>query len=94
MSEIDVDLVNRRLAEIKQLIDELGESSNYQGNARNLRKIISRAEDDGILNTFIHKLSNRKYVHLTRKAHEYLSIQPWNFRRENRCRGRRRSGPT
>lgn len=57
---------------------ELGELSNYNGSARGLRKMIERAEQVGIINSFIHKMSNRKFVYLTRSAHKALSSGTWN----------------
>lgn len=63
-------------------VEEIGELSGYQGNNRNLKKLILRAENDGILNSFIHKMSSRKFIYLTRKAHQHLSVTPWNVKED------------
>lgn len=61
---------------------ELGELSNYHGTQRGLRKMIERSEKDGLLKSFIHKLSNRKFVYLSRLAHREMTNDNWNINEE------------
>lgn len=63
-------------------VTELLELSEYNGNLRNMHKLVSRLEKDNLLTSFIHKYNDRKYVHLTRVAHKEISDQPWNISTE------------
>ena len=63
-------------------VSELGELGNYQKSERGLRKIIERSEKSGLINSFIHKLSNRKFVYLSRRAYQEMTDASWNVNEE------------
>lgn len=58
---------------------ELAEIANYQGSDRNLRKMLSRAEQENILKSFVHKFNNRKYYYFSRTGHNEFSTERWNI---------------
>jgi hypothetical protein len=58
---------------------ELAELSDYQGSERGLRKMLERAEKSGAVCSFFHNMGKRKFVYLTRRAHEFLTPARWGI---------------
>ena len=63
-------------------INELGELGNYQKSERALQRIIKRMESEGLVNSFVHKMSNRKFIHLSKIAYKEMTDASWNVNEE------------
>lgn len=60
-------------------LSELRAISKYEGSERAMQRLVKRLENDGILKSFIHKLSNKKYIQLTRSSYKEMTDQSWNI---------------
>lgn len=52
---------------------ELKNLSGYQGNYRNLMKMIKKLEKEGVVNSFTHAMNNRKFFYVSKKAFSHFT---------------------
>lgn len=78
--EILLPLFNWRylgLVEIKQ-------ASGYVKSIEGLRRMLLRLENDGLVESFIHRYANRKFYCLTKKTFNNYSDDPWYLNSETK----------
>ena len=58
-------------------LSEIQEASGYRRSRVGLQRMMQRLEKDGLVESFLHELANRKFYSLSKKTFRNYSDRPW-----------------